>query len=152
MNVCFEYQLIGSGWAQLELTINQQYISIYASYLHDALADVLQATLSLLDGQQQAKAYVRDEPNEYRWCFSVNGQQLTITVWQFDQCWSNKANDKGNLLFQETCRLHTFAGALLAACQKLSTVYSPEAYRKIWKNHDLPVQLIQQLQHHSYRQ
>lgn len=86
MSVSLDYQLIASGWAQFDLTINQQRIQLFASYLHDALTDLLQAILTLLNGKQTAKAYIIDEPNEYRCCFLVQEQQLSITVWQFEQC------------------------------------------------------------------
>ena len=145
------YQLIGSGWAKLDLCIDQQQIQLFASYLHDSLTDLLQATLALLNGKQEAKAYIIDEPNEYRCCFSTLGQQLTITIWQFDKAWSIQDDEQGSLLFQAQCRLNTFAGALLATCQKLTQSYSLITYRQLWKNHDLPISLIAQLQNHPYR-
>ena len=66
MVVAIEYNLVGRGWAEFLVEIDDQQIHLIASYLSDSLADLLDAVTGTLRGSDKATASFIEEPGEHR--------------------------------------------------------------------------------------
>ncbi len=140
------YKLIGSGWAECTLQIDGQVIVATASYLSDALADLLQSVVDLLQGQAEATASFEEEPGEYRWRFQrVDEQNILVRILWFDDLYSYAPDEKGRLEFEAKCRLRTFAGEVLSTMQQLLAQHGLAGYKEQWRPYDFPLELQEKL-------
>ncbi len=67
MSVYVSYRLIERGWLECTIGIDNQYATVTASYLSDALGDLLGAVIRIVEGESDATASFAEEPGEYRW-------------------------------------------------------------------------------------
>lgn len=67
----FDYSLTGLGWADADVTVGQQTVHLTASYLTDALKDLLHAVDRLWNGDAVAECSWAEEPGHYRWAFRL---------------------------------------------------------------------------------
>lgn len=146
MSLSVSYKLTGSGWAECSLEIDGQEIVTTASYLSHALERLLQSVVYLLNGQPEATASFDEEPGEYRWRFRrVDEQRISIRILWFDKLWGREPDEKGKLVFEATCRLRTFAGAVLSASQELLAEHGLEGYKLKWVEYDFPLEVQNEL-------
>ncbi|MEK7832802.1 MAG: hypothetical protein AAB401_17045, partial [Acidobacteriota bacterium] len=146
MSLSISYKLTGSGWAECALEIDEQGIVTTASYLSHALERLLESVVELLRGQPEATASFDEEPGEYRWRFKrIDEQTISIRILWFNKLWGREPDEKGKLVFEATCRLRTFAGAVLSASQQLFAEHGIEGYKEKWVEHDFPLKLQDEL-------
>jgi hypothetical protein len=142
MAISLEYNLTGRGWSECIIEIDNQSASLTASYLSDALADLLDAIVSVVQGNDEATALFMEEPGEYRWRFNrVSKERLSVRILWFDEAFSNRLDVEGKVILETECRLRTFAGAILSASQRVLATYGLEGYREKWVHHDFPITL-----------
>jgi uncharacterized protein YegP (UPF0339 family) len=146
MSVSVVYKLIGSGWAECSLGVDGQVIVTTASYLSDALASLLQSAIDLVKGQSEATASFDEEPGEYRWRFKrLDEQTISIRILWFDELWNRQPDEKGRIVFDATCRLRTFAGAVLSTSQQLLAEHGLDGYKEKWAEYGFPLDLLNEL-------
>lgn len=80
MWVEFSFRLTGTGWAEARVAEGSNWIRLPASYLSDALGEVLLAIAELQDGEESSVASWEEEPGEYRWVFSRNDEDVSLQV------------------------------------------------------------------------
>jgi hypothetical protein len=142
MGVSIRYNLTGRGWSECIIEINDRLIIVTASYLSDALADLLDAMTSIVRGENEATAKFEEEPGEYRWLFTrLARDKLYFCLLWFSDTFSTKLNREGEIIFETECRLRSFAGAILSASQRVLEVNGLEGYKEKWGNHDFPIRL-----------
>lgn len=140
MGVSFSYALVGTGWSECRVAVGEQQAIVSASYLSDALGDVVGAVVRLVEGQPEAGASFDEEPGEYRWRFSrVGADRLRVRILEFPELWGHRPDEEGKTLFEAECRLRTFAGAVLSELQRLLAEYGVAGYRERWVEHEFPV-------------
>ena len=140
MAVSIEYKLTGRGWSECIVEIDSKGASLTASYLSDALADLLNAVTSLVRGNDEAAALFMEEPGEYSWQFKrISKERLSIRILWFDKTLNDRLDLEGKVILETECRLRTFAGATLSASQRVLEIYGLEGYREKWGNHDFPI-------------
>jgi hypothetical protein len=140
VSVSFAYQLVGSGWAECTITVNEKHSTMTASYLSDAFGDLLGAVIRMVEGQPEATASFAEEPGEFRWrFFRKEPDRLLIRILDLPQLWGDRPDEEGKVLFQAECRLRTFAGAVLSQSQRLLEKHGPEEYYGMW-HHDFPLE------------
>lgn len=66
MTISVQYNLTGRGWSECIVEIDDQQVHLTASYLSDALADLLDAVAAVVRGADQATASFTEEPGEFR--------------------------------------------------------------------------------------
>ena len=66
MSVSFSYNLIGRGWSECTVVIDNKRAKVTASYLSDAFGDLLGAMIRMVEGQPEATASFAEEPGECR--------------------------------------------------------------------------------------
>jgi hypothetical protein len=63
----FEYRLVGTGWSEARFAVGDRWVGLTASYLEDALGDLLLAVRLLAEGDTSGRASWAEEAGEYRW-------------------------------------------------------------------------------------
>lgn len=138
--ISIQYNLIGRGWAECIVEINDQQAHLTASYLSDALADLLEAVTAVIRGSSESTASFADEPGEFRWRMKrVSDDRLQVCILRFEQLWQHRPDEEGKAILEVECRLRTFAGAVLSASQQVLSVYGLVDYQEKWINHEFPV-------------
>jgi hypothetical protein len=140
MGVSFAFHLVGRGWTECTIAIDERHTIIIASYLSDALGDLLDTVIRVVEGQPEATVSIADEPGAYRWrFFRREPDRLLIRILEFPEMWGDRPDDEGQLLFDAECRLRTFAGAVLSESQRLLEKLGREGYLGIWVQHEFPL-------------
>ena len=146
MSVSVTYNLMGAGWSECFVQIGEQSAHMSASYLDDALGDLLRAVVGLMNGVEDTTASFAEEPGEYRWRFRQIAQdKVSVRILEFDELWGNQPDEEGKILLNAECRLRTFAGAVLSASQRVLEKHGLQGYKEEWDAHDFPLDLQQQL-------
>jgi hypothetical protein len=154
VSVSFAYHLVGSGWAECTIAVDEQRATMTASHLSDAFGDLLDAVIRIVESEPEATTSFAEEPGEYRWrFFRKEPARLLIRILDFPQTWGDRPDEEGKVLFEAECRLRTFAGAVLSEAQRLLEKHGREGYVEMWHKHEFPlekqVQLRQLLQHRT---
>jgi hypothetical protein len=146
MGVSVEYNLTGRGWAECIVEIDQHQVRITASYLSNALDDLLDAVAAIVQGANEATASFTEEPGEYRWRFKrILQDRLSIQIIWFSEAFKARPDLEGEIILDAECRMRTFAGAVLSASQGVLATYGLEGYKEKWA-HDFPIALQAKLQ------
>lgn len=146
VRVSFAYHLVGCGWAECTIAIEEKRATMTASYLSDAFGDLLGAVVRMVEGQPEATASFADEPREYRWRFiRKQPDRLIVRILDFPQLWGNRSDEEGKVMFEAECRLRTFAGAVLAESQRLLEKHGPEGYLDMWRHNEFPLEKHERL-------
>lgn len=134
----FQFELVGSGWAAATLRSGPATVRVRASYLGDALGDLLAATWTLLDGDDLARCSWWEEPGEYRWLFIRTGQQVDLQILWFDELRANQPDEFGRLAFSTTQPLQRFAAATASGAAACLRTHGLQGYRAKWVDNDFP--------------
>ena len=142
-------QLIGRGW--LECTVgsddsNIPTVTMSISYLSDAIYELADRTVAIMNGMDRVTCKMEDEPGEYRWLISSVGDELDIQILFFDEAFSRRRDEAGVILFQITCPLRKFAVQVKNQCECLYHRPGEDGYKELW-GHEFPKERLQQLQH-----
>jgi hypothetical protein len=147
MSFTIDYKLTGAGWAECIVEANGQKASLSASYLSDALGELLRAAVNLLEGVRGNTVSFAEEPGEYRWrLIRVDSEQIHVSVLSFDKLWGNEPDEAGNLVFQTVCPVREFAAAVASAAQRILDEYGVDGYREQWVNYDFPTDRLLRIQ------
>ena len=79
-SILFSYVLTGAGWARADLHTRAGHTSISASYLSDALGQLLRAVDAVLGGAEHAEARWQEEPGQFRWVFHREEYNVRLEI------------------------------------------------------------------------
>jgi hypothetical protein len=127
------YSLIGQGWCQATLRDGAHEVSIRATYLTDALRDLVDAVIAVMRGASHVACTWQDEPGEHRWLFDrQDADEVTITIRRFDSTFSRQSDELGEIIFTARCPQRRLAGQLLTQMWHLLNDQGLEGYRGLW--------------------
>lgn len=145
MGVSVSYDLTGAGWANCQITTDDDSVGFLASYLSDALYDFLTATTSVVRGADEAAVLFVQEPDCIRLTISRdNNDTVRLLLTQFPDLWPGPL-EPGDVVFDQQVRIRTFAGAALSAAQSVLRDEGVEGYREKWKLHPFPLDAMNAL-------
>lgn len=121
---------------------------ITASYLGDALGELLEAIGLLLEGAVQARCSWEEEPGEYRWIFERAGADLRCRVLAFSDIYSREPDVAGTMVFETTARLRDVASAIAGGARKVLDEYGEDEYLRRWVDHPFPTGYLELIQTH----
>lgn len=142
----FEYELTGTGWSVGALALGDSSASLSASYLSDALGDLLAAVWMVTEGEREVRCSWDEEPGEYRWLFETESGAVHLRVLWFDELWGGAPDDEGRLVFEADTTRRDLVDAMCQAAQAVWDEYGAAGYREKWVDHDFPLDLLRQLQ------
>lgn len=144
--VRLHYELTAPGWADCTLQIGDRTVTASASYLSNALDDFARAVVGILKGDASASAEFTEEPGHFTWKFDrTDDENVRVRLFWSLPRWNDEHHDPSTPLFDETCRLRTFAGQLLSELQRLQAQHGQRGYKELWVNHEFPVKRLTQL-------
>lgn len=121
-----DYRLSGTGWADATVSDGEASAELSASYLADALGDLLRAVVALTEGAAEARCSWAEEPGEYRWIFARRGDDVSLRILGFLR--GQRSDAEGEEQFATTRPLRTFVTAAVAAA---SAVLDPARCRGV---------------------
>jgi hypothetical protein len=146
MPIAFNYELTGAGWAEATVGIDGSIVRVTASYLSNALDDLLRAVVNVVRGIPKNSFSFLEEPGEYCWQLQCIGEdQLSITITWYED-WQQLRELPGKVVFERSCRLRTFAGAVYDSSKRLIDHYGKQGYREKWVQHEFPSDRLDELQ------
>ena len=144
----FGYRLTGTGWSEARLGDGPCSVRITASYLGDALGELLEAVGVLLEGAEQARCSWAEEPGEYRWIFDRAGSDVRLRVLALPDDDPRKPDDRGQVVFDSTAPLREIADAIADGAQKVLDEYGEDEYLRLWAQHPFPLRHLELIQAH----
>ena len=143
-----DYRLLGAGWAECEVEIQRETVTVPASYLSHSLESLIEAAASVARGAAEATARWEEEPGEIRWRLGrVGEERLRVRILHFeDEFWDALPDERGAVLLDAECRLRTFAGAVLSAAQRLLEKHGTKGYQNEWGMHGFPLERMRALE------
>lgn len=144
----FTYRLTGTGWSDAQLRVGDSSAPLSASYLGDALGELLDALVALIDGALSARASWDEEPGEYRWLFDRDGWNIRIRLLDFPELrgFVEAPDEEGTVLLDERCDLEGLVAAIASAARAVLSEYGAEGYREKWVEHDFPATQLERLE------
>jgi hypothetical protein len=137
MAVKIDYRLDDAGWADCDVAIGSSSIIVEASYIGDALRDLVQAALAVVEGAPYAVARFLDEPGECRFVLEPQGDQVRVRILRFSETWSEEPDGAGAVRLDAMCALREFAEVVLTATRTILNTYGLQTYRERWR-HEFP--------------
>ena len=109
------YELVGTGWARATLTLDGADTVVTASYISDALRDLIDATSVMTEGGPTARCAWQEEPGEYRWIFTVEQTGVRLEIRSFPDMFDTAEDARGEIVFTTTQPLRTLSRSILRA-------------------------------------
>jgi hypothetical protein len=134
----FDYRLTGVGWASVRIRDDRSDATVTASYLDDALGDLLEAVGVLLEGDDEARCSWTEEPGEFRWVFHRAGSDVGLRVLRSPDMYSEEPDGSGALVFETHQPLRDVALAITTGAQAVLDEYGEDGYLDRWVEHPFP--------------
>ena len=139
MPLSLAYHLTGSGWAECTISDDKGNCTVTASYLSDALFNLVLAANAVAGRFSRVTFSFDEEPGEYRWVISpTRVNEVEIRILSFGELWGDKPDEDGKLLFQTICVPETFAMAVHAAAGAVLAKHGESGYLERWAEHPFP--------------
>ena len=127
------YELIGRGWARVSVEIEGRTIELIASYLSDALGDMAAGAIALLSGEQEVRFSFQDEPGEYRWIFTSEGEEgLRLNILSFQDCFAAPSDHGGTVILEGSTARWEFASEVAEVLDRIVDSIGVVAYEAEW--------------------
>jgi len=142
-----DYRMLGAGWAECEIEIQGKTATVPASYLSNALDDLIAAATSVARGAAEATARWEEEPGMIRWHLTRVGEvRLRVRILHVEEEFYGLPDEPGEVLLDAECRLRTFAGAVLSAAQRVLEKHGIKGYQNEWGMHGFPMERMRALE------
>ena len=134
MKFTLAYNIEDHGWANSTLQCNGESYEIDSiSYLSDAFAELSQAVLDLLNGAQESDCGFDHEPGRTKLRFTVEGDQVLIEVYEFDnELMDDEPWDKGKCVQRFKTRISRLKSQYLEEADRILEKYGVKEYEKRW--------------------
>jgi hypothetical protein len=140
MKLEIDYQLTGKGWADCVISIDAKRCHVSASYLSNALRNLVLAANAALTGFTRLSFGFDEEPGEYRWVLSSpRPNEIEVEIIEFQELWGWKPDSEGKSLFKARCQPIDFAKAVHAAATKILETHGQNGYLEKWSEHPFPM-------------
>jgi len=142
-----DYRLVGKGWAVCDVEIAGQQATMAASYLSDALADMLGAATAVARGEAESTFSFHEEPQEVRWRLRrVGPERLHVRILRLEEAFHHLPDEAGEVLLDAECRTRIFVGQALSAAQRILRDHGLAGYRREWGLADFPGERMRALE------
>ena len=98
MRIAINYRLTGPGWSECVISCDGQSCITTASYLSDALGNLVRAAVALLSGFSAVTFSFEEEPGEYRWVIrSPRLNEIDLAVLELPDLYRGQPDHEGKL-------------------------------------------------------
>lgn len=141
------YKLVGSGWSECIIETAEIRVELSASYLSDALGNLVLSAAAIGSGFHAAEFGFDEEPGEYRWSVQlVENNLVRLRVLEFQELWGCRPTEEGKLLVDISCTPLAYAQAVEACASAVLKEYGLKGYAERWDQHPFPSEALQLLQ------
>ena len=149
MTLTIDYRLTGSGWADCTVLANGKANELSASYLSDALGNLVLAAAAVLAGAHSISVGFDEEPGEYRWAVvRTDSGTVRVTILSFQELWGNRPDADGTPLCSWTGHPVDFGRAVRDAADAVIKEHGLAGYKERWAEHDFPLPQLELLKHY----
>jgi hypothetical protein len=141
----FSYRLIGTGWAEARIADERSHAVLTASYLTDALGDLLSALVMLKRGEKDVSFSWEEEPGEYEWTFRRLDSEVELRIESFADQYARTKDEVGSVIFATRQPLGVVIQAVTREARDLLDELGPEEYARRWVEHPFPVRELREL-------
>ena len=146
MSIEVSYYLTGTGWADCDVRSGEERAHLSASYLSDALNDLVAAVVSLLRGNSEATAVFEEEPGRFTWRLErLSPERVRVCIYSLLTEEESQAGPDGALIFDAECDARAFGMAVKMELERLWRELGPVGYKEKWVEHDFPQQRLIEL-------
>ncbi|MGC4757580.1 hypothetical protein [Micromonospora trifolii] len=145
----FGWQLPGIGCAVCTIGDGRRkMVRLVASYLTDALADVLHGLQALYRDNGVDRFFFDQEPTEIRWVVRRASTDAILSIYQFnDVAVSLDLPDSaGQVLWRSTQPRSAVVHAVTREARRVLNEYGEQGYRAKWVRHPFPVNALLDLE------
>lgn len=147
MSLRIDYQITNLGWAKCVIIDGNASCTISASYLGDALGDLVLAACAALRYFGRISFSFEEEPGEYRWVIeSPRLNEIEVRIYEFSESRGSKPDSDGTLLLSTTCLPLSFAQAVHTAASRLLNEIGELGYLEKWSEHPFPMLPFRELE------
>jgi hypothetical protein len=143
--VQFNYEIVGVGWARASAGDADSKVELTASYLGDALGDLLEAIGILLEGGTAARCSWEEEPGEYRWIFTRDGDEVRLVILALPDNFPPMPDEDGVEVYRTTEPLVDLATSIADAAQRVLDQYGEAEYLRWWIDAPFPTAHLQMI-------
>ena len=129
------YRLVGTGWSEASLTLGDREVRLTASYISDALGDLLEAVRRLSEVAEVVRVSWEEEPGEYRWLLQREGSGVDIRILTFGDFEDHEADDMGQEMIQGRVTLDALVRVVAAAARDVLETHGESGYKERWDQH-----------------
>jgi hypothetical protein len=129
----FEYELVGTGWAKAIVANESSEATVTASYLSDALGDLLYMVWRSLESEPEVRCSWEEEPGEYRWIMRRAGDDARLRVLDFDGGHPRRPDESGRLVFETSEPVLAIARAIALGASRCLAENGARRYADIWR-------------------
>lgn len=142
-----DYRLDGIGWASCTVRAGDARCELTASYLSDALGDLVRAANAMATGAPRALAEFLEEPGLYSWSLERAGSagEMSLTVREGAAPSRDRPDPEGALLLSCNSTVLDFARAVERAATAVLTEYGAAGYRAKWVEYAFPLRELESL-------
>ena len=144
-----DYRLTGAGWSACSVRFCEERCELSASYLSDALADLVDAAAAVTAGAGSHDVVARflEEPGEYRWVIAhESATDVRVAILEFDDFLPRRADAEGKVLLSFTCARLDFGRAVRDAAVRVRDIHGEAGYLEEWGEHGFPARELASLQ------
>jgi hypothetical protein len=139
LSLFLEFRLTGTGWADVSISDGERSAVATASYLSDALGDLVLSAIAVTSLFRRVTFSFEEEPGERRWVISsprIN--EIDVRIFSFPDRWNDSPDEAGTLLFQTRCLPVTYAEAVFDAASRVLEEHGTAGYLEAWAEHPFP--------------
>ncbi|HTO01055.1 MAG TPA: hypothetical protein VL068_10305 [Microthrixaceae bacterium] len=140
-----KYQLSGSGWATAHLADDVAEVTITASYLSDALRDLVDAVTLIGEGVTEVTCTWQEEPGEYYWVLNREADGVRLRILFFGSGGQGRTDDAGRVVFETLQPLEGLLRAVLGAVDGVLAHMTEAEYLDQWVQHSFPTESVERL-------
>jgi hypothetical protein len=143
MAFAITYTLTGSGWSRCSITFGEKACNITASYLSDALGNLVLSALGMMQGYSSITFGFDEEPGEYRWVIRrVDGNTMSLKILEFPQLWGNEPDAAGKVLMDAVLPIEQYAKAVETTARSIFAQHGEAKYLDLWGEHAFPTAML----------
>jgi hypothetical protein len=133
------YSLPGTGWSKCMVETGHARTELSASYLSDALGNLVLSAITVASGFQTVEFGFDKEPGEYRWSIcGMENNAIEVRIVEFQSRAANQATEMGRVLLSGITTRRDFARAVHLCATSVLDEYGVKGYAEKWAAHPFP--------------
>ena len=148
MALKIKYQLEQAGWATVTAWNGRESAKLTVSYLHDTLADLINAAIRVRNGEKEVHVLLMDEPGEHLIVFrSEDGVTINFEIRWFEDwaSWNFVPEQEYKKVLSGIDTTENFLEEVFKNAESLLADNGIAGYKQKWIEHDFPIDLFNTL-------